>query len=175
MKDRAFRWKDFLSLSTTTVVQNLYKYVLVAIFGKCIFSHTVLTRPFGNRGYGADLCCSRISSVQSKCLLQSQPFQGSSKKWIQQALILVQLFFLGNFLGAWLFLFTVGFMSWHKPWGISLPQSTWYWELANCFQVFLKARLGSALLANWPPAVTHLFSLFFFVFFLSFVFVLFYH
>lgn len=84
--------------------------------------------------------------------------------------ILVQLFFLGNFLGAWLFLFTAGFMSWHKPWGISLPQSTWYWELANCFQVFLKARLGSDLLANWPPAVTHLFSLFFFFLFFVFCF-----
>lgn len=114
--------------------------------------------------------CAAVKSVPSKVNASHNHSlsQGSSKKWLEWALILVQLFFLRNFLGAWLFLFTAGFMSWRKPWGISLSQSTWYWELANCFQVFLKSRLGSALPANWHPAVT----LFFFFHSFLFCFVL---
>lgn len=72
-------------LSTTTIVQNLYECVLlVAIFGKCIFSHTVLTRPFGILEVMVQTCAA-VESVLSKenASYNHSLSQRSSKKCLQ--------------------------------------------------------------------------------------------
>lgn len=50
-------------LLTITVVKSLHE-LLLCIFVKCTFGHTFLTRLFGNRHYGADLCWNGFGSFQ---------------------------------------------------------------------------------------------------------------